>query len=244
MMIIPLITELFIDITIYIVIYACIFGFFNYDELLTHKPLTNNEYNSYIIRKGIKKINQVKNRVTFECINFLFDKFPELKDEIFPRELVIHCDNIGENLDIKYQPTTEEILISEYSWKKRERCKININWANFPNLKTVVIGTGNIDINELIVCEKLEIICLDIGNYEEMIPEWICKKQNLKVIIFSGNVTKPIHFESPVLERCIFRRMVTITTESTLVPDKDKEITRSFNFINCNWECRKLNILS
>ena len=157
---------------------------------------------------------------------------------------MIHCNNIGENLDIKYQPITEQILISEYSWEKRERCKININWANFPNLKTVVIGTGNIDINELIVCEKLEIICLDIGNDEETIPEWICKKQNLKVIIFSGNVTKPIHFESPVLERCIFRRMVKITTESTLVPDKDKEITRTFNFINCNFKCRDLGILS
>jgi hypothetical protein len=243
-MIIPLITELFRDISIYIIIYACIFSFFNYDDLFRRKSLTKDEYNSYIIRKGIKKINEVKTRVSFKCINFLFDKFPELKDQIFPLELVIHCDNIGENLDIKYQPITEQILISEYSWKKRKRCKININWANFPNLKTVVIETGNIDINELIVCEKLEIICLDIGNDQETIPDWICKKQNLKMIIFSGNVTNPIHFESPVLERCIFRRMVEITTESTLVPDKDKEITLPFNFINCNCECDILGILN
>ena len=110
------------------------------------------------------------------------------------------------NIDPKKITNTENLYISSYNKKK---IKITINWNKFPKLKYLYISIYDININNIEICDNLEVIFLFLeksNNNESLfpiIPKNIGLLKNLKHFFSNCYIVPETKFISKKLKTCI-----------------------------------------
>lgn len=125
----------------------------------------------------------------------------------------IWCKNIefsNYSFDYNIEPTnitnTENLYIVSSSNKKNKIC---INWNKFPKLKCLFLNIYDININNIEICDNLEVIFLYLEKSNKnnslfpIIPKNIGLLKNLKHFFSNCNISSETKFISKNLETCI-----------------------------------------
>lgn len=138
----------------------------------------------------------------------------------WPKEVIINSCYLPHKIDpIKIQKKTEVMIIRDFIPKNL----LKINWEKFPSLRILDIKAYDVDIQNLHMCKKLEVIKIDTDNinndkrYDDELV-YLSTLPNLKKIGMSFVSNNMIHYVSKDLECCYIPKRKTHTSPSTKIP--------------------------